>query len=137
MQTERCVNVERNWEAGHHPECPSAPHSSFGFLSGQDAGPEARPPAREQGLPEEKGQEGFLGKARAAPRRGKTGNGRAGSGGPSRTRVIGGDSRKPRFRRKSRLRESPRPLPEVSGLERRVCRNPGVRKLGAQPRRRP
>uniref|UniRef100_A0A8C2PD34 KRAB domain-containing protein n=2 Tax=Capra hircus TaxID=9925 RepID=A0A8C2PD34_CAPHI len=41
-----------------------------GCRPGQEAGPEGRPPAREQGLPEEKGQEGFLGKA---PRRATSG----------------------------------------------------------------
>nr|XP_020755475.1 zinc finger protein 8 isoform X1 [Odocoileus virginianus texanus]XP_020755480.1 zinc finger protein 8 isoform X1 [Odocoileus virginianus texanus] len=34
-----------------------------GCRPGQETGPEGRPPAREQGLPEEKGWEGFLGEA--------------------------------------------------------------------------
>uniref|UniRef100_A0A8B9XTB6 Zinc finger protein 8 n=1 Tax=Bos mutus grunniens TaxID=30521 RepID=A0A8B9XTB6_BOSMU len=60
-------------------------------------------------------------------RRGKTGNGRAGSGGPSRTRVIG-NSRKSRFRTEvSDVGRASVGSQRSPGWSVRVCRNLGVR----------
>lgn len=129
---------ELNWEAADTVpgSVHRAPSQLFGvFFQGQDADREARPPAREQGLPEEKGQEGFLGKARVAPRRGKYSNGGS-TGGPSRTRVIGGDSRKPRFR--TEVSDSGSPV-RAGGLRAGAAcvPEPQVRSPARSSRRRP